>query len=387
MKLNCNLCSNPLTDKIYESGSARSLTSLCTSYMGATQVYFCHCCGHLQSAEIDNIEGYYDSDYDILVTSDEEDQIYEVIHGRNVYRTEHQVETLLNKVALSQDAMILDYGCAKSSTMRTLLNKNNAVRPHLFDVSNRYIPFWEKFLPEDCWATYSMPDKWNGQFDVVTSFFSLEHMARPQDALWQIFRVLSPVGIFYGIIPNVFSNTADMIVVDHVNHFTEVSLSYLLCSQGFDVIEIDERVHKGALVFVAKKGATCSAMDVLPVESEVKTTYQRAYKIAEYWKTAGSKIRAFEQTIAGDKRVAIYGAGFYGAFVSSSLAHSERVEYIVDQNPFLQGPGSIGIPIVSPANLPKSIDTVFVGLNPAHAKRLISDIAEFRDRDIIFFYL
>lgn len=387
MKLNCNLCSNPLTDKIYQSSSARSLTSLCTPYMGSTQVYFCHCCGHVQSAEIDNIEGYYDSDYDILVASEEEDQIYEVINGRNIYRTEHQVDTLLNKVPLPQNAMILDYGCAKSSTLRNLLDRGNTVQAHLFDVSNRYIPFWEKFLPEKCWATYSIPEQWDAQFDVVTSFFSLEHMAKPQDALQQIFRVLSPAGLFYGIVPHVFTNTADMIVVDHVNHFTKVSLDYLLRSQGFNAIEIDGNAHKGALVFVAKKRTPQPIMEALPAEREVNTIYQEACKITEYWQAAGSKISAFERMLAADKRIAIYGAGFYGAFVLSCLAHPERVEYVIDQNPFLQGSKSSGIPIVSPANLPKTIDTVLVGLNPAYAERLISEIAEFGNRDITFFYL
>ena len=32
----------------------------------------------MQSVEITNIDQYYDSDYDILVESEEEDQVYEV---------------------------------------------------------------------------------------------------------------------------------------------------------------------------------------------------------------------------------------------------------------------------------------------------------------------
>ena len=385
--MNCNLCGKPLDDKIYESGSARSLTSLCMPYAGTTQVCFCHGCGHVQSSEIDNIEGYYDRSYDILVTSEEEDQIYVVNNGQNVYRTEHQVKTLLNKVALPENAKILDYGCAKSSTMRSLVKKGEAVRLYLFDVSDRYIPFWKMFLSEDRWAIYTIPDKWKGQFDAVTSFFSLEHMARPQDALRQIFRILNPTGIFYGIIPNVFTNTADLIVVDHVNHFTAVSLSYLLRSQGFDVVEIDEKAHNGALVFVARKSAARSAMGALPVANEINATYEGARKIGTFWNDAGSNVRAFEQMMNGEKQVAIYGAGFYGAFISSCLAHPERIACIIDRNPFLQGRESNGIPIISPGNLPESVETVLVGLNPAQAKKLISDITEFRNRNITYFYL
>ncbi|HEX5337634.1 MAG TPA: hypothetical protein VFW53_04285, partial [Gallionella sp.] len=158
----CNLCGTHLTDLIYESGSAKSLTSLCTVYPEATRVYFCHSCGHVQSVEIGNIDSYYDKDYDILVASEEEDQIYEVVDGRNVYRTDHQVVTLLNKIELPPGAKILDYGCAKSSTMHRLADRQIGIQPYLFDVSDRYIPFWKKFLSEDQWATYSIPAAWDG---------------------------------------------------------------------------------------------------------------------------------------------------------------------------------------------------------------------------------
>ncbi|MDH5601814.1 MAG: class I SAM-dependent methyltransferase [Gammaproteobacteria bacterium] len=385
--MNCNLCNSPLTDKIYESGSTRSLTSLCTTYAGITEVYFCHGCGHVQSLEIDNIAGYYDHDYDILVTSEEEDQIYEVINGENIYRTEHQVETLLNKVTLPQDAKILDYGCAKSSTMNVLTTMGITFQPYLFDVSDRYIPFWKNFLSEEHWAIYSIPNEWDNQFNAVTSFFSLEHMAQPQNALREIHRVLIPSGILYGIIPNVFTNIADLIVVDHVNHFTPVSLDYMLRSQGFDVVEIDENAHKGALVFVAKKIPGHSIVAAMPTLSEINAAYKKICGISVYWKDANGKVSTYEQAITGKKQIAIYGAGFYGTFILTSLAQPEKIAYIIDQNPFLQGKELNGKPIVSPANLPETVDTVFVGLNPTHARKLMVEIAEFRNRDLTFFYL
>lgn len=385
--MNCNLCGKPLADKIYESGSARSLTSLCTVYDGQTQVYFCHGCGHVQSVEIDNIDKYYDSDYDILVESEEEDQIYEVVNGANVYRTEHQVKTLLDKVDLSLGAKILDYGCAKSSTMRALIGRNPGIQAHLFDVSDRYIPFWKKFLSEDRWATYVMPPAWDGQFDVVTSFFSLEHMARPQDALRQISRVLRTGGTFYGVIPNVFTNTADMIVVDHVNHFTSVSLNCLLRNNGFDVVEIDDRSHRGALIFKARKEARHPVAEAVPAPSEVQNVFDEATKVARFWKDIGVKVRSFERSIQNVERLAVYGAGFYGAFISSCLQHPKRIACVIDQNSFLQGRKVNGVNIVPPSGLPEDIDVVLVGLNPAHARRLIEEIPEFRRRRLTYFYL
>lgn len=386
-QLNCNVCGGPLEHRLYESGAARSLTSLCTVYDGATQVYFCHRCGHVQSVEISDIDKYYDSDYDILIQSEEEDQIYQVVDGVTVYRTEHQVRTLLEKVSFPAGSRVLDYGCAKSSMMRALKIGNPDIQTYLFDVSDRYIPFWNNFLTADHWATYVIPSNWEGQFDGVTSFFSLEHMARPQDALQQINRLLKTEGTFYGIVPNVFSNTADMIVVDHVNHFTVPSLKYLLLDAGFEIVDIDDLSHRGALTFVARK-VGCSAKDIgMPRAEEIRNTFEKADEIARYWNGIGERVKAFESSIKAVDRIAIYGAGVYGAFITSCLLHSQKIVCVIDQNPFLHGRTANGARVVAPAELPVDVRVVLVGLNPAYAEKLIDEIQEFRSRNLEYFFL
>lgn len=385
--MNCNICGHSLDDKLYESKSARSLTSLCTAYDGAVQAYFCHACGHVQSAEIENADAYYDSSYGILTESEEEDQIYEVHNGVTIFRTEHQVQTFLNKVNLPPSTKILDYGCAKSSTMRALASRNPDILIHLFDVSSRYLPFWEKFLPRERWATYTAPPAWDRWFDVVTSFFSLEHMICPQDALQQISRMLAPGGVFYGIIPDIFTNTADMVVVDHVNHFTRLSLSCLLQNNGFDAPEIDASAHRGALVFMARKSASQPSTTGLPAAGEVQAVYTAVSRIAHFWQDITNRIRTFEDANAHVARMAIYGAGFYGAFIASCLRHPEKVVCMIDQNPYLHGRKLNGFPVVPPAGLPKDVNVVLVGLNPAHARKLIAEIPEFGGRQLTYFFL
>lgn len=385
--MNCNVCSHALNRKIYESESARALTSLCTAYDGTVQVYFCQTCGHVQSTEINDADAYYDNSYNILTESEEEDQIYEVTNGATIFRTEHQVRTLLAKVNLRAGAKILDYGCAKSSAMRALSARNPDLQIYLFDISDRYLPFWEKFLTDERWATYAAPAAWDGMIDVVTSFFSMEHMIRPQDALQQISRKLKPDGIFYGIVPNAFTNTADLVVVDHVNHFTEPSLTCLLQSNGFDVVEIDAAAHRGALVFKARKTGSPTPVARLPAPNVIREASVEADKIARFWEKFGSKIRNFEDANTSVERLAIYGAGFYGAFTAACLRHPEKIACMIDQNPYLHGRKLNGIPIVPPSGLPANISVVLVGMNPAHARKLVTEIPEFSNRQLSYFFL
>jgi SAM-dependent methyltransferase len=383
----CCVCGSLLGDALYRSPGNRSLTSLCQIHPSATIVHACAHCGHLQSDPIADVDAYYDADYDILVGSEEEDQIYEVIDGKPVYRTAHQVATFLGKMALPAGANLLDYGCAKSSTIRMLASAAPGFTPHLFDVSARYIPFWKSFVHESNWSVHAIKPEWGAHFDIVTSFFSLEHIPRPAESMREIASLLKPGGAFYAIVPNVFTNIADFIVVDHCNHFTATSLARLIADCGLEVSEIDAHAHRGAYVIVARKPFSDAARKIVSDDPAIARANAELARVADFWRVASERIRAHESAFAQDARVAVYGAGFYGAFISANLARPERIACFLDQNPFLQGKNMDGRPILPPAALPRDIAELLVGLNPAHAKRIIAEIPVLVARDLHYFYL
>ena len=381
----CNICATGLDNPVYESET--SLTSLCDFFPQPTRVRNCGNCGHLQTDEIENAAAFYDTEYAILTESEEEDQLYEVRNGKKFYRTDHQIDVLQNKLELDANTKILDYGCAKSSMMRALQKGLPALSPFLYDVSDRYLPFWEKFAEPSNWAVYGIPSSWDGHFDVVTSFFSLEHITRPAEVVDQIMRLLTSGGVFYGIVPNVLTNSADLIVIDHVNHFTRSSLDCLLVSAGLEVQEIDAEVHRGAFVFVAKRPIQSTGATWAANKKEVTETSRALRGLAKFWSSAAARLREAEQNTAGDGELAVYGAGFYGAFIKSCLLRPERIRCFIDRNPFLQSGDLGGVPILPPDDLPQDIRNVFVGLNPGHAKQIIDNVAAFSGRGLSYFYI
>ena len=383
--MNCNICAVALNEPVYESET--SLTSLCDIFPQPTRVRICANCGHLQTDEIENAASFYDTEYTILTESEEEDQIYEVRDSKKIYRTGHQVDVLVDKLKLEPDTKILDYGCAKSSMMRTLLRDWPDIKPYLYDVSDRYVPFWEKFVQPSHWATYDVPEAWDDYFDVVTSFFALEHITQPADVVMQIARLLKSGGLFYGIVPNVLTNSADLIVIDHVNHFTRSSLDCLLTSAGLDVQDIDDDAHRGAFVFVAQRPVEATDASWSADDQEVVATSRQLQELADFWGSAAERLRNAERNTDDDGELAVYGAGFYGAFIKSCLVRPERIRCFIDQNPFLQGGDLGGVPIVSPDDLAEDIRNVFVGLNPGHAKKIIASVAAFEARDLSYFYI
>lgn len=385
----CNVCAAPLTHALYQSEGVNSLTSLCQVRSGVTRVYACGRCAHLQTEEMANVVSFYESDYDILVNSEEEDQIYEVKpDGTQIYRTDHQVNVLLDKLPLPFGARILDYGCAKSAMTKSLLSQRSDIQPHLFDVSSRYIPFWEKFIEPGRWAVNETPSAWRGYFDVVTSFFSMEHMVQPEASVRKMAAMLKPGGVLYCIVPNVATNVADFIVLDHVNHFSAPSLVCLLTGAGLVVESIDDTSHRGAFVVVARRVNEAGQM-ALPAEfsGDVQDWLSRFQNIATFWSNAAERVRSQDAQLPPDSEIAIYGAGFYGAFIVSCLKEPQRVVCHLDQNVYLQGRKLNGRPVLTPDQLPQHIKHIWVGLNPAQARQIVSQVDALNARPISFLYL
>ena len=381
------MCDAALGPAVYESAAAVSVTSLGQVLPGKTEVYFCTACGHLVTPPLPDLASFYEQDYRILIDSEEEDQLYELSpSGERTYRADHQLRRLLEKVPREAGARLVDWGCAKGATFRRLAMLRPDLDLFLFDVSKQYLPFWDRFTKPSHRATHVPPAAWEGTFDVVTSFFSLEHVAEPRETMAAMARVLAPGGRLYIMVPDTRRNAGDFVVVDHANHFTPPSLQRLLADAGLRLLELDDRAHESAFIALAEKpkAGAGARESVPPPPPELVAT---VHELATHWQTFGDRVRAHEAgPAAGTAASAIYGGGFYGTFIASCLRDLDRIALFVDQNPYRQQQRLLGKAIVAPEALPPDISNVYVGLNPRRAREEIAKVEAWRDRAISFFF-
>jgi SAM-dependent methyltransferase len=381
----CNVCSAALGEAVYRSLDNASITTMNKIIPGRTEVFFCERCGHLQTTALPDLDAYYANEYEINLASEDDDQLYKVVDGCAVYRAEHQASVLLKKLAFGGAPRVLDYGCAKAPTLRKVAAAHPAIVPFAFDVTDKYVPAWQRFIEPGHWAAHEIPGAWNATIDIVLSFYALEHVRNPLEFLRTVRGLLRPGGTFYFVVPNAYANVADFVVADHVNHFSEPSLRTLLGLAGFETIEVDARSHDAAFVVVARKLAQPALVPRAP--AAVDELRLQAGAMAKFWSEAGTRVRAFEAGLPPATRRAIYGAGFYGNFIASALKSPQQIECFVDQNAHLAGRQIHGKPIVAPAALDPAIDTVLVGLNPQQARSVIDAIAAWRDKRFNFLFL
>lgn len=367
--MKCSVCDNLIAVPLYESASDLAVTSLAQIAQMKTRVWLCEHCSHLNTDPMPDQQGFYEFDYQISIGSDDEDQVYEVRGDRITFRGDHQAHVFGQKVALSHGARVLDFGCAKASMMRRLKVDRPDAQIYLFDVSRSYEGFWKTITPPENQAVHDMPDSWTGSFDLVTSYFSLEHIPDPVQAMEKVHSLLTPAGVLYAVVPYTLTNIADFIVVDHVSHFTVASLDHLLRRVGFVDIDIDADAHRGALIVKASKSGDASSP--VPVSREIGMARQ----LTDYWRVAGERLRT-QESLSPNPTAAIYGAGFYGTYVISTLAKPERIACFLDRSPFLNGKTVFGKPVIAPRQLDPGIQTLYVAVNPSVASSVVSGLRD-----------
>jgi len=368
-----------------------------TSLKGPTVVNYCLECGHVQTDPLIDLDDYYKNTYEVGRLNEIDDQLYAMDGDKPIFRAEHQARVACQKLAITEDVRVLDYGCGKSLTMMRICEIMPSLQPFLYDVSDKYLPIWTTFTrPEHCFVR-DIPKSAKDSFDIVTSFYALEHILDLKESLASIRGCLKPGGVFYFIVPNVLINLADFVVADHVNHFLPSSLRAMLKVNGFDCIEVDDGVHFAAYVVTARKteGERASTAGSPPISAQESHTYpvderkqDQLYEISEFWASQQERLTSRLASLPVDSSVAIYGAGFYGTYLRNLLEASGRTPaLIVDQNPFLQGTCIADVPVVSPGELPESIDTLLVGLNPKNAKEIVQGIDGWQGRKLDCIYL
>jgi cyclopropane fatty-acyl-phospholipid synthase-like methyltransferase len=388
-------------EHVFRSMQDRSLTSLCTIQDVPTQIYFCHDCGHVQTLEVLSSSDFYNHDYKISLDTEADDQLYGIVDGKPVYRCENQAQSVLKLFNLKPGSTVLDYGCAKGLTSRHLQNLVPDISVKLYDISEMYVPYWERFSERANWAVYEIPSSWQMKQDLVLSFFAAEHICDLNHYLSQMEMTLKPGGWLMFTVPNWQENPADMLVIDHVNHFTISSLFTLMYRLRWTNISINTDSHKAALTITAQKSTygyqveslvTCRAKSEEAQLAEItqdnlKLNYLKCLSVVDCWELNAERIQQQEANLDSNQPIAIYGSGFYGAYVYSNLRHPERVTCFLDANPHQQTKTLFGKPIYAPEYIPAGIDHLFVGLNPQHAREAIHRVSAFQQHPMQIHFL
>ena len=371
----CRLCSTPLSVAEYSAGAPALLDGGQTRDV-PTQVFVCDRCGLAQSPDFPAMQEFYAREYKVSLDSANHDQIITLGNGKSLFRTDFQKEAVLNLAEPPAGANVLDFGSGKAATLKKLRAARPDIVPYVFDVSDDYRPHWTEWIHPDNIATHEIPDAWRGRFGLVTAHFVLEHVAEPAETLRLLAALLAPAGKLYLSVPNSVANPGDLLVVDHLSHFSKGSLNNALLIAGLRPTVINETDFPGALLACCEPSKTTKAVEYPPEAASLRKT-------AGAWQTTCENLVQAAK-LNSNKKAAIYGAGFYGSYIRTVLNDRENIGCFIDANPHLQGAEHLGLPVISPETIPDDISVVYAGLNPLKARQILSQVSQLDQRTIIW---
>ena len=351
----CNVCKNRV-DKILNLTQSQQVTSLGRLVSGQAAVYRCDFCSHCQTESTINLAEYYANDYKTLMHTMEEDDIYKIVNDQVIWRAEHMARTFIEKIdklltpsSCNNTMSFLDFGTGKGLFPKMVVKFNHSLEPYLFDISEDYTPSWDLFCNSSHYSCFTVPVNWHHSFDIISSMFSLEHVMNPLTELQTISNLLKPGGILYITVPNMYSeNIFDMVVVDHVQHYSPYSISALLEQVDLILIDADHDAHDQASIYVAQKRSNAKTKDFN--NSDMMSYLEKQEGISLYFGDMVDKISKFAESAQGGS-IVVVGAGVIGTFVKSILDGRFRIDLFVDSNIHKQFKGWLSIPVISPSAL------------------------------------
>ena len=315
-------------------------------------------------AEIDRI-------YDAYVPYHQAEGVEQIVldseTGTLRRRSEVIVSRLRAEAVLPQTGSALDVGCGSGATLKVL--SRECPRWRLFGLElDRGNHAHLSAIPNLERVYAGSPADIDGAFDLVTSIHSLEHFPSPYDLLHSLRAKVEDRGHLFLQLPNTAENPFDLVVADHLMHFSPRTAVRIAGRAGFHVESVATNWVPKEISLLARHGA--QPLGRLRHAQHDDFRVGRAgvdwlYSVIEDAASCARQSRSF----------GIFGTSISATWLAGSLPG--KVSFFVDEDPQRQDRDYMGRPVVSPHRIPAG-SIVFLALAPlvqANVRRRLAPLA------------
>ena len=218
-----------------------------------------------------------------------------------------------------------------------------------------------------------------GQFDVVHSCHTAEHLAHPLRVLKDHARILKDGGLLILDAPNIAVIGADDIVEEwfidkHLYHFSIRTLSRMVEAAGFEILEPPDVSDRENIFIVARKSAATPA----PVTADPSEVDRAVELISTYGATRSHNIDALHAVAAelcemAPRRVAMWGAGrIFDSLIVHGGFDPKHLAVLIDTYLLAHVAERHGFPLSGPEALPESNPGVVVVMSRGFAGEIVA---------------
>jgi 2-polyprenyl-3-methyl-5-hydroxy-6-metoxy-1,4-benzoquinol methylase len=341
---NCQACGETDATEIAGFTHLPRVTSDSKPFRPGGRLFVCNGCGLVQKITdarwLEEIGEIYRS-YEMYHQSASNDQaVFDPASGRPRGRCEVLAQRLLESDAIPRRGALLDVGAGSGAMLGAFSAACDGWKLYGLDLDDRKeqalraIPRFEQL--------YTVPPgELPRQFDLITLIHSLEHFTDPLQMLLTLQKNIVVGGQLFVEVNNAAKTPFDLIVADHLCHFTPQSLAHMLQRANF-------RVEAAKTDWIHKE----ISLLAVPHRQSNELTHDEP----------GREITRIKNDVAWLNRMLIHAResansnfGIFGTSVAATWLASglgEAVKFFVDEDPARENRTHLGKPILKPAQIP-----------------------------------
>ena len=301
-------------------------------------------------------------DYEMYHQSTANDQaVFDPVSGRPKGRCEVLAQRLLESGQLPATGSLLDVGAGSGAMLAAFSAASPYWRLFGLDLDTRKeealkaIPRFERLF-------IMAPEQVAQQFDLLTLIHSLEHFPDPVVMLRTLRNLIAPGGRLFIQVNNVERTPFDLVVADHLSHFSPDSLTYLVAQAGFVVDSVrTDWVNKELSLLTAAQGSAKVSVAEGASLALASTQNDVAWLsgMLEHARTTAAQ--------AGKTRFGVFGTSVAATWLASGLG--EAIDFYVDEDPARLGRMHLDRPILTPGKVQAGA-TVYLAFIPDVAAQI-----------------
>ncbi len=359
----CHFCHHEFSTEDASRRSLPRVTSDCRPVARTGALVVCPSCCLTQTVVADDWRGAADQayrDYAIYEASGGAEQKVASDAGLRS-RSNVIVDHLVRRCCLAASGRLLDFGCGNGGFLRAFAERFRGWRLDGAETDQRHlaqlqtIPGFERLHGVDI---RRLP----GGYNAISLVHVLEHLENPAKALAALRDKANDGALLLVEVPAWRSNPFALMIADHASHFTAATLQMVVSASGWAAeVATEDWVPKELSLVATNTGGCAATVDRLDYPSEHEALQSAVRWLAE--------VMAEAQGIAsGSANFGLFGSAIAATWLYQGMP--DRVRFFVDEDPQRAGRTHLGLPIVSPGQVPVDAD-VFVGVSPAISAALL----------------
>ena len=265
---------------------------------------------------------------------------------------------IASHLSFPDDARVLDFGCGNGSALRTFSERHPQWRLHGAEISDAARDALSELPNFVALHDATAPERIEERFDLVTLIHSLEHIASPATLLRKLSSVLADEGVLVVQVPDCAATPFDLVVADHLLHFTAATLQALCARAGYETLEASNAISVKELSWI---GRPCWSA---PGQGTQETGPAVIARVAKQIAWLEAQVAAARALATASQRFGVFGTSISGTWLAGAVGG--KVEFFIDEDASRTGGEHMGVPVYLPQDAPSNAD-IYVPLLPQSA--------------------